>query len=340
MPSSISSSKNKINNWWLTWLLSLVLLLLAIGLYESFLFKKGFKPSIEVSKDLWSWNRKAASKSADVIALVGASRIQLGLNTNTLRTQLPQNDIVVLAINGQYPMATIKGLAEDKNFNGVVLMSFMAQMLEPQYEKMQTEYNQYYQEKSSLYLSFDAYLTAALKSRFRFLHPLLGLHELVNYLGAKKSFPEPFYVNVHPDTSAAGDYSMVDAESLKRHFIVDKQSNYEAYTIMDKTTWLSQVSKLSADIKTIQDRGGEVVLVRFPTADEHWVLDELYYPRAQFWDTMVAEMPHVKTLHFKDDALLSSFELPDSSHLDISDTQSFTLRLIELLKTLQIFSQP
>jgi len=336
MPSFISSFNSKINNWWLTWLLSAWLLLLSIGWYESLLSSKGFMPSIEVNQDLWSWNRRQAGDQSNAIVLVGASRIQLGLDTKVLRSELVDKEIVPLAINGQYPMATIKGLAADETFNGLVLMSFMAQMLEPQYEEMQAEYNQYYTQKSSWYRSFDAYLTAHIKFQFRFLHPLLGLNDLVNYFSAKKKFPDPFYVSIYPDTSAAGDYSLVDVEPLKQYFIDDKKINYQAFSIMDKDTWLSQLDKLSKYIQTIRARGGEVVLLRFPTDDIHWLLDETYYPRAEFWDVMLDTIPQIKAIHFKDDEVLNSFNLPDSSHLDQADTKSFTMHIISMLKQLQL----
>lgn len=336
MPSSISSSENTKNSWWLTWLATIVLLMLSVGAYEIYLSKKGFTPSVEVTKDLWSWNRKAVNHKPRVIALVGASRIQLGLNTDTLRSVLSTYEIVPLAINGQYPMATLKGLAEDETFNGLVLMSFMAQMMEPRYIEMQAEYNQYYAQKSSLYLTFDAHLTALIKSKFRFLHPLLGLNKLVSHFSARQSFPAPFYVSVFPDTSAAGDYSLVDVGPLKQHFIDDKKNNYQADPIMDKTTWLTQLEILSDATRAIKSRGGDVVLLRFPTDDAHWLLDEEYYPRDQFWDLMVKTMPDIHFVHFKDDAILNSFALPDSSHLDQVDTNAFTLRLIALLKDRQI----
>ncbi len=335
MPSSISNSKQN-HRWVTTWLVTAVLVLVTVGSYELYLWKNGYTASIEVNKDLWSGNRKAVKDNSNVVALVGASRIQLGLNTSTLRSHLPDKTIVPLAINGQYPMATLKSLAEDETFNGLVVMSFMAQMLEPQYVEMQSAYNDYYAHQASLYLSFDAYLTALVKSKFRFLHPLLSLHEVINNFSKKKIFPTPFYVSVHVDSSAFGDYSEVDTERLKKYLIAGKTSNYQEYQIMDKATWLEQLKSLSQYVNAIQAKGGDVVLVRFPTDDEHWLLDEVYYPRTQFWDVMVETMPQLKTIHFKDDDVLSSFELPDSSHLDQTDTAAFTLRLIELLQQLQL----
>ncbi len=335
MHSSISNSKTAKHQWLRTWFLTALLLLFILTVYETYLIQEDYQPSIEVGENLWSWNRSHIQHNPSAIALVGASRIQLGVNTEVMQAELNEHQIVPLAINGQYPMATLKGLAEDETFNGLVIMSFMAQMLEPQYVEMQTQYNHYFKNQSSWYLSFDAHLTALLKSNLRFMHPLLGLKEVVKHWSAKRNFAGPFYVSILPDTSGYGDYSLVDIDPLKAYFIEQKEINYQSYSIMDADTWLTQLESLADDVDAIQSRGGEVVLVRFPTDDEHWNLDEAYYPRAKYWQVMVETIPQLKTIHFKDDVVLRSFALPDSSHLDQTDTGAFTLRLIELIRNMQ-----
>lgn len=329
MPLSTSNSDNK--NWVKSWLLALLLMLVSLGGYEWFLQKKGFETSVEANKDLWSWHRRMVQDNKQVIALIGASRMQLGIDTEVMREQLPNYSIVPLAINGQYPMATLKALAEDDSFKGTVLMSFMAQMLEPRYLDMQAEYNQYFAESSSFYLALDAYLTAELKSKFRFLHPLLGLSDVVIAL-SEYAFPQPFYISGQADSSAKGNYELTDAETLKNHFVEDKRKNYEEAPIMSIDTWEQQLSSLYQYIKAIQNRGGEVVLIRFPTDDMHWLLDEQFYPKSQFWDSLKNNYQNLQTIHFKDDEILRSFTLPDSSHLDQKDSSRFTTRLIKLLE--------
>ncbi len=333
MPSSISNSDR--NHWLLTWMVVAILLLCFFAGYEYYLKKHGFEPAVEFNKDLWSWHRRAASDHPEVIALIGTSRMQLGINTATMRAQFPNNKIVQLAINGQYPMASMKSLADDESFTGTVIMSFMAQMLEPRYEDMQAEYNDYAQYESSWYLALDSWLTAKFKYQFRFLHPLLGLKDLVNHWSKYHSMPKPFYASAHYDGSAFGDYTKVNTIPLKKHFISEKRKNYQEYPIMNTLIWQEQVKKLADYIKKIKHKGGQVILVRFPTSDDHWVLDEQFYPRHQFWDTLVNAIPAAHFIHFKDDEILRSFELPDSSHLDQKDAIPFTVRIIEILKDKQ-----
>ena len=83
-------------------------------------------------------------------------------------------------------------------------------------------------------------------------------------------------------------------------------------------------------LRRIEARGGQVVFVRMPTSDEHWELDERYYPRAQYWDRL-GSITGVATVHFADDPRTSAFSCPDTSHLDYRDAPRFTEGLLEVL---------
>lgn len=327
MPLSTSSSKS----WWLTWLGVMLLVVGGLAGYEIYLKQAGYQPSVESSEALWSWRRMQANNHEKTIVLLGASRMQLGLNTQVMRQDLPDYRILPLAINGQYPMATLQALAADQDFKGIVLMSFMAQMLEPRYADMQQGYNDYYQQKASWYLMLDAYLGGWLQSSLRFLHPRLGLQEIINAWDDNHHFPEVFAAQMFLDGSIVSDYSNQDKATLVKHFVTDKERNYQQQAPMDKTTWNQQVASLVAAVEAIKNRGGQVVLVRFPTDKGHWQLDERYYPKAQYWDDL-ANQKNLTMIHFQDYPGLASFDLPDSSHLDGRDASKFTSVLLKILK--------
>lgn|SRR5690606_7557854 len=333
MPLSISSSKS----WWFTWLGVLLLVVASLALYESYLSRNGYQPSVEANPDLWSWRRLQANNQKNAIVLLGASRMQLGLNTQVMRQELPEYRIFPLAINGQYPMATLEALAVDKDFKGIVLMSFMAQMLEPRYADMQQDNNDYYQNQASWYLMLDAYLGGWLQSKIRFLHPRLGLQEIINSWDKTQHFPEVFAAQMFLDGSIISDYSKQDKAALVAHFVTDKKRNYQQQAPMDRATWNHQVANLITAVEAIESRGGHVVLIRFPTDKGHWQLDEEYYPKAKYWDDLV-NRNRLTMVHFKDYPELSSFDLPDSSHLDGRDAVTFTNALIDILKQGSVFS--
>lgn len=333
MPSSISSSKNmnqkSVNNkWWITWLMVLIICCISLGSYELFLKKRGFSASIENNNDLWSWYRSKINNNPKSLVFIGASRSQLDINLPYLKHRLENHDVFQLSINGHYPMATLKALAEDENFNGTLIVSFTAQALESFYFDMQAPQNNYFVKKSTLYKSADAYVTALLKSNLRVLHPLLGLKQIVEFYDVHKVFQPAFYTTANLDQSVSGNYSLTDAQNLYNHFVSEKEKNYNKDIPTTVDVWVKNIDLLVQYNRAIKNRGGTVVFVRFPTYKGHWDLDEKYYPRKLYWDK-IAQQPSLNTLHFKDVGGLDQFVLPDSSHLDQKDSKKFTQVLLD-----------
>jgi len=332
MPSSIFNSKT---SWLWTWLLVLLICATSLYSYEKFLQKKGFIASIEQNKDLWSWYRSSLGKHKKELVILGASRSQLDLNIPYLKNKLNDYHITQLSINGHYPLYSLQSLAQDENFKGTVLLSLNAQALEDFYFDMQKPHNQYYKNKASYYKSLDAYIQAFLQSKFRFLHPLLGLQDLLNFYEANHRFIDVFYVSNKLDQSVFADYSKTNTQALLKHFVSEKEKNYRDKKPTPPGQWLKNVKKLQTLVKKIENRGGKVIAVRFPTDKDHWQLDEQYYPRSQYWDKITG----LTKFHFKDIAGLEQFDLPDSSHLDEKDSEDFTEILIEEIFSGLVFSR-
>lgn len=325
--------------WLLTWAFSLIICLSTLGSYEFYLKNKGFSASIENNNDLWSWYREKVSNTKNSLVIVGASRSQLDLSMNYLRDNFLNYTVTQLSVNGHYPLATLKALADDASFNGIVIASINAQALEPVYFDMQQPQNHYYLNNATLYKSLDAFLTAKIQSNLRLLHPLLGLRQVVEYYDVNKKFQSAFYTTAHLDQSVSANYSLTNVENLYNHFVHSKKQNYLNQPPTEPVKWAENINLLIQYNQAIVDRGGQVVLVRFPTYKGHWELDEAYYPRELYWDK-IEENTDLLTVHFKDVEGLDQFDSPDSSHLDQKDSQQFTQLLFdELLKRSYIESK-
>jgi hypothetical protein len=339
MLSSIFSSKEVSHRsikikWWLTWLLVLIICLGGLGSYELFLKRKGFVPSIENNNNLWSWYREKVNNNLKSLTIIGASRSQLDINIPYLKKRLQQYDVTQLSVNGNYPMATLKALANDEDFKGTLIVSLNAQALEPVYFDMQLPQNEYFANKSTTYKSFDAYLTAIFKSKLRVLHPLLGLQQVVEFYGINKTFKPVLYTTANLAQSVSANYSLTNSENLYNHFVTQKEKNYREEVPTPADDWLKYVDLLIDYTQAIESRGGHVLLIRFPTFRGHWQLDEKFYPRSQYWDK-IAQQPSLKTIHFNDVKGLNLFNSPDSSHLDQKDSVKFTQILFDELITRQ-----
>ena len=330
MPSSISSSRQNSASWALSWLLTVAICVAVLGAYEFFLNNRGFIPSIENNKNLWSWYRGDIGGNQKKLVFVGASRSQLGINIPYLKDRFGKHNVTQLSINGQYPMATLKALANDQQFSGTAIVSFNAQALESRYLDMQEPRNRYYAEQSSLNKSLDAYLTAWLQTKWRFLHPLLGAQDVVDFYAVNHQFKAVFYTTAHLDQSVSANYSKTDVDALLKHFVKDKQQNYSDDPPTEPKLWAKNIELIKSYGKTIKSKGGQLILVRFPTDKGHWQLDEQYYPREQYWD-LIGPGSGVATVHFNDVKGLSEIDLPDSTHVDRKNTLEFTEILFDYL---------
>ena len=317
-------------SWLVSWLLVLAICLTTLGAYEYFLASRGFVASIENNKDLWSHYRGKITGNRNALVIVGASRSQLDINIPYLKTKLDQHNVTQLSINGQYPVATLKAIAADKDFNGTLIVATNAQALESRYLDMQAEHNLYYIDQSTLNKSFDAYLSALLQSKFRFLHPLLGAQDLVDFYAVNRKFKDVFYTTANIDQSVSADYSKTDIAGLLKHFVQDKKENYKNEPPSESGIWAQNIVLLQDYVRQIVVRGGRVILVRFPTDKGHWQLDEQYYPRQKYWD-LIGHDSGITTVHFNDVKGLNQIELPDSTHVDQKDTVEFTEILFDHL---------
>jgi len=313
-----------------TWLTIGVMCFTVLFSYENFLKNKGFVASIENGKDLWSWYRRNIDDNYNALVFLGASRSQLDINIPYAKTLLNNYDITQLSINGHYPVATLKALANDKDFKGTVIISLTAQALETQYLDMQLQYNTYYEKQSSLYRSFDAYTSAYIASHLRFLHPLLSLEQIVNFYQNNYRYKDVFYTTANLDQSVSADYSKTNIKALLKHFVDEKSEQYKNTPQTPPKQWQENIKLLVNYTQKINKRGGKVIIIRFPTDKGHWTLDEKYYPRNQYWD-LIATNPQLTTIHFNDVLGLNQFDLPDSSHLDQKNSQAFTKILLNYL---------
>ncbi len=341
MPSSTSNSDLVINSshgrapegYWLGTLLIFILafIVLLAGL-ELFWRAQGHEPSINDSQNLWAQQRSLIEKNAGnpkTTVLVGASRIQLGFDTQVFRDAYPDRPLVNLAIDGSPSAAVLRGLAKDESFKGLVIASVKADWFgRDKWDLSQGYVTRYHKDyKSSLDRQFNTALTLWLQEHFVLLQHNLGVRSLIKAV-LKRELPEPFYLHTYPDRSRAADYTKMHyveghkEERLRRMRVIDQNEKPQGFV-----GWQEDLKTVRDWVNAIQSRGGQVVFIRFPTSGAHWEIDERRYPRAEFWD-QISQLTGAPTLHFQDIAGMSDFDLPDTSHLDARDRAEFTRKML------------
>ena len=286
--------------------------------------------TVHDTPERWLQQRERAARlGEDGIVLLGASRIQAGIDLPTLRESMGA-DAVQLAISANPVLPVFEDVSADEDVTGLVVVSLTVDDLyEFSRDSLAEHYVRLYEQRRDgtqiAYAPIERWLRghvdAWLVSRATGFHPFL----LTEWLGGAGER----YVRTLPDRSQKIDYSIVDRdrayeERLARYVAADQLVRQVHPDFEDR------VAVLNAAIRRIQSRGGRVALVRFPSSKGIWAADETRYPKAEYWDRL-AELTDATAIHFMDHPSLREYDLPDGVHLDQSQTAGFTVALARLL---------
>ena len=356
MHSSISSSNQRLPH--LTWppiLLGAVLILIAfIAAMELQLAAKGFHPTVMDSEALWQAERARAQTLGErALIIVGASRVQLGLNLDVLR-QITGLEPVQLAIDGTSSLPVLEGLARDPNIRGTVLVDYYDPMLEPEIAHDRAYIYEEHFEKSvtTRLLPNYAWIENNLSQRWRRMLRSYadGSRPLTSLLTRIFGNAVPQYLITLPDRSRLADYRQVDMPGFYYGRVIRElgeseirlspgatyndlqrllESRIEQLQPRDGVVSMSQerLKYLDSLVRAIQERGGRVIFVVMPASGMVRDIERRWYPRSRFWDRLVAQTS-ARTIHFEDVPSLRDFECLDGSHLDYRDQVRFTTALI------------
>ena len=282
------------------------------------------------NREFWAVQRDRAVESGPkTIALLGASRMQVGISPGVMKEILKPWEVVQLAIDGRYPLATLEDLALDESFTGVVVCSILPPAFDPNHRDDQQDYIRYH-DQASISDRVNGICLRWLQTRFVALSPVLNPMRVGARLLKRGALPVAGYVRVNEDRSRTVDYSKIDVTS-QRQGRIDRASEEYSHGVLSPEEWLKEVKVVDQAVKKIQSRGGKVVFVRFPTTGEHLDLDKKYYPRDLYWDRL-PEVTSATTIHFEDVPSMNGYDCPDSSHLSSADVPRFTKALAEELQ--------
>lgn len=286
---------------------------------EAFFRFAGHVPSVIDDRALWACQRSAVYDHGErTVALLGASRMQLGFSPGQFRRRFPNHHVVQLAIDNSQPMAVLRDLAADERFVGTVVCSVTPECFESQTWESQRAYVDYFHNDFSTLVAARRLLSGHIQERL-----------------VLANCRKPRYLVTRLDRSRSADYTQVD---LARHRALRRQASDAApATPPDQDRWLNDARTIDGWVKQIQARGGKVAFVVFPVADELYQIENQRYPKSHFWDRLVA-VSSAKMIHFKEVPALSGFDCPDLSHLDQRDTPRFTDALLDELIRCDILS--
>ena len=320
------------SRWLLTWLLAAAITVAGWIAFETYWRGRGYQPTVMDSMDLWSLNRARAVKAAPPlrVALLGASRIQYGLSPSVFRDEARGTDPIMLAVNGHYPFAALRDLAMDEKFKGVAIVGIDSRGMDKRVWEMQEKHVQQYHHDWSPSREVHRRLLTYVQQHAIAARPDFAAVTLAKRRIDSQGPPYKEYVTFERDRSGGTDYRKSDIAAIRNARVADLRKYYPLYTPPTAEAWLSELREVVRWVEKINARGGKVVIYREPVSGEHIELDEANFPRALYWDKLVAIMPAVM-LDFRDDPALN-IDTPDTSHIDIKDIDRHTRALVRALK--------
>ncbi len=316
--------------WLKAWIAAIAIVVALVAAYEGFLRSRSYVPTVQDDADLWSMQYDLVRADPHAVVLLGASRIQYAVDPALLSQLLGGRTVAMLAMNGHYPLAALRALADEPAFAGLVIVGIDGRGLSKQHREMQQPWLAHYRERWSRARWIHREMSTWLQAHFVFLRSPFSLPNMARRLIAGFGMPFNDYVVLRRDRVGFLDYRRTDVNAIRRQRVADLEAYYVANPAPDPATWLRDLDEVSAWAKRIAARGGQVVFLREPATDLHLTIDEAHFPRETYWDAYARVAP-LTMIEFRDEPAFAGFVLPDSSHIDGVDVARFTTVLAQTL---------
>ena len=276
---------------------------------------------------------------------MGTSRALTGFDTRLFRREYPGLTLATLTVGAAHPVAALEDLANDPRFRGLVLCELFSFSLAPwNWDSLQS-YVDYYHSRwrtdqrveRGLKTWAQRSLVAATPGWRRDLAEVP--RSLFQYALSRRATPLPTWeaqpLIYFPDGSVAINYAVVNPLTVQTVGLNNWESSMRDSRPISTKEWADLVARLAAIVAKIQDRGGRVVLINYPTAGPIKEAMTSAFPRERYWDVL-ARGTNAVAIDAEDFPSLSGYQPPDGLHLGREDAERFTASLLKELRRRQI----
>jgi len=328
----------------------IIALLLTLG-WEMYWRSKGYAPTLNDNKDLWSLTREKVNTHPSRTVLIGASRMLFDFDMQVWKEKYNELPLQ-LATVGTNPSIYLDHLANESNFKGTLLLGitpplfFVPEGMPVDNPKSNIDfYNKFSPAQRISY-----YLGLVLDRNLAFVEqediPLTKIFEdlpIANRPKAKvgPKLP-PYFMSI--DENRQGrmhlrkGHEQVILDRIAKGWVPlftppppPPMFTPEQFKKMFMEHVNKTIVKAKENVSKIQARGGKVILIRFPSTGKVRELENKFAPRVAFWDRLATEIGANQSIHFEDHQELQGFDCPEQSHLRASDATEFTKRLLRKL---------
>ena len=311
----------------------------------------GYGPTLNDNEDLWTMTRRHVEPESVVI--IGDSRGWYDLDLDELQKGLGKRP-VQLAMGGGCAYPVLADLADDKNFHGTIICSFVPRLffappgtppMERGEKAVRRSHTQTPAQRVSQYLAMPLEEHVAfLKQEELTLDDLLKRLPIPNRPGALVPPRSPPYFGTHDRERRARmieECARPGSELQKRIqqiwlplFTPPPPPSYipkDVFMAKIKEAIEKRFHDTVAAAEKLRARGGKIVFVRLPVSGGLKALEDKTTPRSQTWDPLL-QATEAPGIYFEDFPELAGFNCPEWSHLSAGDSVEFSKRLVPHLR--------
>lgn len=310
----------------------------------------GYGPSLNDTPDLWAEQR--AKVRPDSLVLVGTSRMLFNADLDVLESAFGRRP-VQLALAGSSPYPVLADLAADESFRGTLILDIVpAMFLAPAGPPMEVAQKALkHRDQWNYAQKWSHQLGMQLEQRVAFLKQEdLALKQLLKQLPIPDranaqigpALPPYFYTVDRDRRGRMVEEAAIIGSPLQQRvaqgwlplFTMPPPPSFipaEKFGEMMGRAIEQRFKDTTVQIAKLRARGVKIVFVRMPVSGPLVDKEAAIVPVAAGWGRLVQEN-NVPAINFEDHPELSSFELPEWSHLSAPDSVEFTKRLVPHLQ--------
>lgn len=318
---------------------SVALLALLIGGWEWYWRAFGATPGVSNTFGLWAIQRRRIDAGeGDATVLLGDSRMYFDLQLPVWQ-RLDGRRPIQLSFEGTSALPFLEDLAADPKFTGRVMVGISPG---PFFARSLSRAGAVgYARKESPSQRIGQWLsTHFIEPYFAFDDPDYALQTVI----ARQPWPVRF-------SQRPAVRKLSKNEIDRNTHLWSKVENDGQYREMARNTWLKrlqhfdddppaaqaletekeQIARAAVAVAKLRARGVKVLFVRMPSAGPYLASENRDFPRARTWDALLAATG-APGIHFQDYPQLQGYDLPEWSHIKLTDAERFTAELYKIVQ--------
>lgn len=295
------------------------------GLWTAGWSRRGFQSGVRDTPERWALAKMTVTSHSTVV--VGTSRSLSALDPSVWKVT-SGHPLIHLGLLGVSPEQTLDLLAHDPSFVGTVLVDFAPYWIFNLRRNARLG-NQNFAAAQDAWKTLQSSPSRRWEGWLRRRAPRLPLrHPDLNWPGLLSAALRGRLPRV-PNSTARDDRFHAHRFSPRNPFSKDLRDTYLNEGADDTVAERDSIlAGLREDVNAIHLRGGKVVFLLIPTCGEVRDLEEIRYPRVDYWEVARQTIDAV-FLDDTDPALDREWRCADLDHLDEHDVPAYTRAVAE-----------